>query len=245
MAKEYKIEIEKRELTDNLKQLRSDGQIPGVYYSHDSKENILFKMNLSELREVVKSGAQIFKVNVGGKLRDVIFKSVQYHPVKENVQHIDLYGVDMNVAINIKVPLVIVGVGECLGIKEEGGVINTPLTELEISCLPSDIPQSIEVDVTELHLGDSLQAENIILDEKLTLVTSSDTTIASVTHAALEIEPEVEEDELEEGMEGEEGVEGEEGAEGEEGVEGSQDDASDKKDDTSDKKDDVDSSSNK
>ena len=225
MAKEYKIEIEKRELTDNLKKLRYDEQIPGVYYSHDSKESVLFKMNLSELREAVKSGAQIFTVSVGGKLRNVIFKSVQYHPVKESIQHIDLYGVDMNVAINIKVPLVILGAGECIGIKEEGGVINTPLTELEVSCLPADIPKSIEVDVTDLHLGDSLQAEQLTLDDTLTLVTSLDATIASITHAALEIEPEVEEDDL--GLEeGEEGEEGEESAE-----ESTGDDSTEKKDD--------------
>ena len=102
MAKEYKIEIEKRTLEDNIKQLRSNDLIPGVYYSHDSKESILFQMNLSELRNAIKSKAAIFQVNVGGELRNVIFKSVQYHPVKESIQHIDLYGVDMNVKINIK-----------------------------------------------------------------------------------------------------------------------------------------------
>ena len=208
MAKEYKIEIEKRTPGDNLKHLRSENIIPGVYYSHDSKESILFQMNLSELRNAIKSGAAIFQVSVGGKLRNVIFKSVQYHPVKEIVQHIDLYGVDMNVAINIKVPLEIIG--ECVGVKEDGGVINIPLTEIEISCLPSDIPQSIEVDITELHLGDSIQAENLQLEEGLTLVTSPDATIASVTHAAIEVEPEVDEDELGEGVEGEEGAEGSE-----------------------------------
>ena len=89
---------------------------------------------------------------------------------------------------------------------------------------------TIEVDVTELHLGDSLQAENLILDDTLTLVTSLDATIVSITHAALEIEPEVEEEELE----------FEEGAEDEEGAEGSKDAA----DDTSDK-DDADNKSNK
>ena len=205
MAKEYKIEIEQRNLNVKLKQLRSQGIIPGVYYSHDSNDSILFQMDLSELRNAVKSGAAIFQVSVGGKLRNVIFKSVQYHPVTESVQHIDLYGVDMNVAINIKVPLEITG--ECIGIKEDGGVLNTPLTEIEISCLPTDIPQSIKVDITELHLGDSLQAENLELVDGLSLVTSPDSTIASVTHAALEVEPEVEEDELEEGAEGEEGSE--------------------------------------
>ena len=223
MAKEYKIEIEKRELSEKAKYLRYAECIPGVYYSHDSKESILFKMNVSELREAIKSGAQIFKVSVGGKLRDVIFKSVQYHPVTDAVQHIDLYGVNMDVAINIKVPLVIIG--ECIGVKEDGGVISTPLTELEISCLPSNIPQSIEVDITELHLGDSIQAENLTLDDTLTLVTSPDSTIASVTHAAIEIEPEVEEDELGEGIEGEE-------SETEEGGEGTAEDSSDKTDGT-------------
>ena len=206
MVKEYKIEIEKRESGVKIKHLRANDLIPGVYYSHDSKESILFQMNLSELRNAVKSGAAIFQVSVGGKLRNVIFKSVQYHPVTESVQHIDLYGVDMNVAINIKVPLVIIG--ECVGVKEDGGVINTPLTEIEISCLPSNIPQSIEVDITDLHLGDSIQAENLELADGLELVTSGDSTIVSVTHAAVEVEPEVDEDELEEGMEGEEATEG-------------------------------------
>jgi len=204
MAKEYKLEIKKRELSENVKHLRNTGGIPGVYYSHDSKDSILFKISESELRNAVKSGAAIFQVSVGGELRNVIFKSVQYHPVKETPQHIDLYGVDMNVAITIRVPLEIIGIGECKGVKEDGGVINTPLTEVEVSCLPLNIPQSIEVNVTDLRLGDSLQAENLDLDETLTLITSGDSTVASITHAAVEVEPE-ESDELAEGEEGEEG----------------------------------------
>jgi len=202
MTKEYKIEIEKRTSEDNVKYLRSNDIIPGVYYSHDSKDSILFKMIVSELRNAIKSGAAIFQVSVGGKLRNVIFKSVQYHPVQETVQHIDLYGVDMNVAINIRVPLILVG--ECIGVKEDGGVLNTALTEIEISCLPSEIPQSIEADITELRLGDSLQVENLSLGEGLSLVTSPEATIASVTHAAVEVEPEVEEDELDSSEDSEE-----------------------------------------
>ena len=201
MSREYKLEIEKRSLDSKVKNLRKDGIIPGIYYSHDSTESILFQMHLSELRHAVKSGASIFQVSVGGKLQNVLFKSVQYHPVTEDVQHIDLYGVDMKTAISIKVPLVIDG--QCVGVKEEGGVINIALTEIEISCLPSDIPQSIIVDITNLHLGDSLQAENIQLDEGLELVTSPDSTIVSVTHAAVEAEPEVEE-ELDDAVEGSE-----------------------------------------
>jgi len=176
MAKEYKIEIKKRISGVNIKELRSQDIIPGIYYSHDSKESILFQMTLSELRNAIKSGAAIFQVSVGDKLRNVIFKSVQYHPVKDTVQHIDLYGVDMNVVINIKVPLNVIG--ECIGVKEDGGVMNLPLTEIEISCLPSNIPQFLEIDITELHLGDSLRAENLELGDEDTLVTSPDSTIA-------------------------------------------------------------------
>jgi len=201
MAREYKLEIEKRQADVKLKNLRKEGVIPGVYYSHDSKESILFQMQLSELRNAVKSGAAIFQVSVGGNLRNVLFKSVQYHPVTDSVQHIDLYGVDMDTAISIKVPLDVIG--ECVGVKEDGGVISIALTELEISCLPSDIPQNITVDITDLRLGQSIQAENLQLDSGLELVTSADATIASVTHAAVEVEPEVDEDidETDEGAE--------------------------------------------
>ena len=222
MAKEYKIEIEKRILGVNIKELRSQDIIPGIYYSHDSKESILFQMTLLELRNAIKSGAAIFQVSVGNKLRNVIFKSVQYHPVKDTVQHIDLYGVDMNVAINIKVPLNVIG--ECIGVKEDGGVMNMPLTEIEISCLPSNIPKFLEIDITELHLGDSLRAENLELGDGVTLVTSPDSTIASVTHAVVEVEPEVEEDELGKGEEGSEDSE-----EGSDSGDGSSTDSNDSK----------------
>ena len=215
MAKEYKIEIEKRELTDNLKQLRSDGRIPGVYYSHNSKESILFKMQFSQLKDAIKSGAAIFKVSVGGKLRDVIFKSVQYHPVQEIVQHIDLYGVDMKRVVTVKVAIHLTGTA--LGVIEEGGVLVQSLNELVVECLPADIPDSVQVDISELNLGDSIKVADITISDKLELKTAEEQTIASVTHAIKEEElaPAVEEDEefMEEGEEGEEGAEGtEEGA---------------------------------
>ena len=93
MAKEYKLEVEKRDSTkkSDLKKYRKDGKIPGVYYSYDSKESINFLISQSEINQALKSDANIFAINVGGENRNVLFKSVQYHPVTESITHIDLY----------------------------------------------------------------------------------------------------------------------------------------------------------
>ena len=177
---DYKIEVSKRELSNKksfVKNLRNNGEIPGVYYSHDSKESIPFMVAQKVLREALKSNAQVYKINVGNKLRDVIIKSMQYHPMTEEIVHIDLYGVDMDTKVIVKVPIIITG--QAIGIKE-GGVLNQNMTELEVECLPSDIPQNIEVDISDLELGDTLRLENITVSEKLELVGDNETLIASI-----------------------------------------------------------------
>ncbi len=177
---DYKIEVSKRELSNKksfVKNLRNNGEIPGVYYSHDSKESIPFMVAQKVLREALKSNAQVYKINVGNKLCDVIIKSMQYHPMTEEIVHIDLYGVDMDTKVIVKVPIIITG--QAIGIKE-GGVLNQNMTELEVECLPSDIPQNIEVDISDLALGDALRLENITVSEKLELVGDNETLIASI-----------------------------------------------------------------
>ena len=193
-AKEFKLEINKREGSGKKasKQIRREGGIPGIYYSHDSKESISFSMDQKELFEAKKSGAHIFNISVGTKKRNVIFKSVQYHPVTDDILHIDLYGVKMDEKITIKVSIHLTG--DAIGVKEEGGVLNSPTSEIEISCFPMDIIGAIDVDVSELSIGNSMQAVDIQLGDKHTLISSPDTVIASVTHAMREEETAVEED---------------------------------------------------
>jgi large subunit ribosomal protein L25 len=201
MAKQYKLTVEKREATGrkDLRGLRKDFKIPGVYYSYEGS-NILFQIAKNEIKSAIQSGANIFTVNVGGNEQNVIFKSVQYHPVTEEIIHIDLYGVDMTKSISIKIPLTYTGTPT--GVTAEGGVLITNLNEIEISCLPSDIPDNIEVDISDVSLGENIQAGDIDMGDKFDLVTMSDTALMSVTHAAVEAEPE------EEDVEGEEGEEG-------------------------------------
>jgi large subunit ribosomal protein L25 len=201
MAKQYKLTVEKREATGSkdLRGLRKDFKIPGVYYSYEGS-NILFQIAKNEIKNAIQSGANIFTVNVGGNEQNVIFKSVQYHPVTEEIIHIDLYGVDMSKSISIKIPLTYTGTPT--GVTAEGGVLITNLNEIEISCLPSDIPDNIEVDISDVSLGENIQAGDVDMGDKFDLVTMSDTALMSVTHAAVEEEPE------EEDVEGEEGEEG-------------------------------------
>ena len=212
MANEHKIEINKRVDINpqSLKQLRRNGNIPGIYYSAISKDSIPIFITQKDYYTAIKSGARIFNILVENKKQNVLFKSVQYHPVTEEVLHIDLYGIRMDQTINIKVVLLLTG--DAIGVKDEGGILNQPLNEIEIQCLPADIPDSIKLDISELGMGDSLNASDIILDEKLTLITSEDAVAVSVTQPMKEIEPEVEidEDELFLDEDGEP-IEGEEG----------------------------------
>jgi len=205
MANEHKIEINKRQETSKkeLKKMRKDGNIPGIYYSGGSNESIPIIIAKHDFNLALKSGARIFNIAVGDKKQNVLFKSVQYHPVTDEIIHIDLYGVRMDQAINIKVLIELIG--DAIGVKDEGGILNQPLNELEIQCLPGDIPDLIELDISELAMGNSLNASDIKLDDKFSLVTPEDSVIVSVTQPMKEVDPTIETDEDEEFIEGEEG----------------------------------------
>lgn len=202
---QYKIEVQKRDVSNkksDIKALRHADKIPGVYYSHDSKSSITFIVDQKILREALKSTSQVYKISVGGKDRDVIIKSVQYHPISENILHIDLYGVKMDTQVSLKVPILFVG--QCEGVKA-GGVLNQNLTELEVSCLPSNIPQNIEVDVSNLNIGDFIRLTEISVDSTITLVGDAELLIASVT-LPTKVEEETTEEILEDDITATEGV---------------------------------------
>jgi large subunit ribosomal protein L25 len=176
---DYKIEVKKRELSSKksfVKELRNNGDIPGVYYSHDSKESLPFAVSEAVLNEAIKSDSQVYKINVGSKARDVIIKSVQYHPISEKMMHIDLYGVKMDTMITLKVPMLFTG--QSIGVKE-GGVLNQNLTDIEVTCLPNNIPQNIEIDITDLNIA--IRLEQLKVGEGVELVGELDLLIASVT----------------------------------------------------------------
>tara|TARA_B100001750_G_C15393355_1_gene538650 strand:+ start:290 stop:979 length:690 start_codon:yes stop_codon:yes gene_type:complete len=212
MANEFSLEVSKREISNkgNIKSIRREDKVPGIFYSHDSKSSIPFSIERKTLKEAHQSGARIFNITVGGKKRTVIFKSVQYHPITDQAIHVDLYGVKMDqmVAVNVELKLI----GSAIGITE-GGILVPGLNELSIECLPMNIPEFLEVDVSNLELGNSFRVENLTLDDTINILSSPDQIIASVTHPMKEEEPQVVEDEeMDEEFMEEEGEEKKEGS---------------------------------
>ena len=187
MANEFKIEVHKRELSakkSDMKILRREQKIPGIFYSFDSKESIPLYIDQKTFTEASKSGAKIFNIAVGKDKRNVIFKSIQYHPVTDDILHVDLYGVDMKRKVNVKVNINLIG--NALGVANEGGVLVQSLNEIDLDCLPADIPDSIDADISELALGQVFKVADLNVPEQLEIKTPDDQTIASVTHAMQE-----------------------------------------------------------
>ena len=225
MSKEFNLNVDKRDLTNKggRKRALNEGKVPGVYYSHDSKESLSFYIEKTELIHAQKADTQIFNISVGGKKRNVLFKSIQYHPVTDEIIHIDLYGIRMDQLVSVNVTINVSGTAKGV---IEGGIVVQNLNEIELECLPMDIPQSIDIDISHLDIGDSLRCEEIELDEKLNMKTPEDQIIISVTQPMKEEEvaPVVDEEDLE----GDEAL-SEEGEESTDSDEASGEDSEDRK----------------
>ena len=198
MSSEFNLNVDKRDLINKggRKRALNKGKVPGIYYSHDSKESTPFYIEKTELSRAQKADTQIFNISVGGKKRNVLFKSIQYHPVTDEIIHIDLYGIKMDQLVSVNVTINISGTAKGV---IEGGILVQNLNEIELECLPMDIPQGIDIDVSHLDIGDSLRCEEIELDEKLNMKTPEDQIIISVTQPMKEEEvaPVVDEEDLE------------------------------------------------
>ena len=196
MSKEFNLSVDKRDLTNKggrRRNLREGKRIPGIYYSHDSKESIPFYIDKNEIVKAQKADSQIFNITVGSKQRNVLFKSVQYHPVTDEIMHIDLYGIKMDQVVSVSISLNIIGTAKGV---VEGGVMVQSLNELEVECLPMDIPSMIDIDVSELQIGDSFKVEDVKIEDNVAIKSSADQIIVSVTQAMKEEVQEVESDEM-------------------------------------------------
>ena len=185
--------------------LRKDGIIPANYY-YKGEENINLSVVKLELLKSLRSGHRIFEVTLKGSTQYVMLKEIQYHPVTDDIIHIDLMRIRRDEKINISVPLVLEGTAT--GVKE-GGVVMQNLTSIEINCLPADVPEQIVIDISDLEMHTSLNVEDLEVSEELEILTSNDLTVVSCQPPKEEVEeePEEEEIELEEGEEPEEGAE--------------------------------------
>lgn len=177
--------------------LRSEGRIPAILYGA-ATDPVLLSVDIKELEQTFKKAASIQALlnlvvhDSETYTKPVIVKELQTHPTTEAFLHADFYEIDMENKITVNVP--ILQVGKSKGV-EEGGLLQSIRRELEITCYPNQIPAAIEVDVTDLVIGDSLHVKSIPLPEGVEIQTETDFTVLTVISAKVEIEePEVEEE---------------------------------------------------
>ena len=209
----YKLNVENRPITGKktAKKLRNKGIIPGVLY-FKGEEPIQIAVDKLVMYHALHSGQRIYEIDVAGTTQYVMVKEMQYHPVTDALIHIDFMRVRRSEKINISVPLMLIG--ESLGVKE-GGVLSQSLTQIEIECLPTDVPEQIELDVTDLEMNSSYSVADVkIKDEEITIISEQELNVVSIHPPVAEEEPIVEEE-----LEDEEEIEGEAEGEGEESKE--------------------------
>ena len=205
MAQYAKLEIIPREETGSktAKALRKEGKIPTNYY-YSGQENVNLAIDRKVFRQAIHSGSHIFEIEQEGESQYVMIKEVQYHPVNDEIIHIDLMRVRRDVKMTISVPIILEGTA--VGVKE-GGILTQNLQTLEISCLPSDVPEHIIVDVTEFELNHVMNVGEIKVPDNIDIVTAEDMDVLAIVPPKEEsLEPEIPTDEeLEEGALAEEG----------------------------------------
>ena len=214
-----KIEVTKRGSVGrgHCRRLRNNGRIPIIFYGKERNES--YSLAEPDFRSLEKvAGTSLVELEPDeGEASLALIKDVQRDPCTDAILHIDFIEVTRGEELQTKVPLVIVGEAE--GVKVEGGIIDIMVREVEVRCRPSVLPSEIEIDVSELKLGDSLHISALTEIEGVTYIGDDDLTLVScVGTASGRAEAEDLEGEEGEGEEGEEG-EGEEG-EGEEGDDG-------------------------
>lgn len=196
------------------RKLAAEGLIPAVLYGAGREPMaISISRHDFELYMSHHGAAGVMQLELSGEKKPVnaLIKDVQYAPVKGNVVHIDFLAVRMDVAIASVAPLNFIN--DPVGVRE-GGVLTVALHEVNLEALPSDLPESIEVDVAELQIGESLHVSDIAPPSGVTLLDDAETVIASVTPPTVAVEEEAAE--VIEGEEAEPEVIGESAEESEE-----------------------------
>jgi large subunit ribosomal protein L25 len=180
--------------------------------------------------------ASILTLNLDGKKESVLLRDYQMHPVRNNIQHIDLQRIDENKKLSVKIPFHFLNEDVAPGVKLEGGVVSHIMVDVDISCLPKDLPTYIEVDLVNLSIGDSIHLSEIKAPEGVELTALSEENDPIITSVS---KPKVVVEETPVAAEVEEGEEGAEAAEGgdDKAAEGGDDKAAEGGDEKSDKKD--------
>jgi large subunit ribosomal protein L25 len=173
MSTSFEIVAEPREITGKgeSRRLRSKNWVPGIVYG-GGRDAIPIRVPHSEILQQLDNEAfysHVLTLKIGGGSEKVVLKDIQRHPCKPQIQHIDLQRVSETQRIRLTVPLHFVGEERATGVKL-GGMVSRHMTEVEVSCLPKDLPEFIDVDLSSLTLGDAAHLSDLQIPEGVDLV---------------------------------------------------------------------------
>ena len=194
---------------------RSGDKVPGIIYGAE-EDPFNLTLNTNELKKAMQNEAffsQILDVKFDGKTQQAVLRDMQRNPASEKVLHVDFMRISANKPIQVSVPLHFVNEDKCKGVRLGGGTIAHTMNEVEISCLPRNLPEFIEVYMAELDVGELIHLSDLALPEGVEIVALShgdDRAVVSVQ--APRVETEEEEDVLEAAAGGEEAADDSEAA---------------------------------
>lgn len=207
--KKPKLKVELRDNTGKEinKKLRKEGIVPGVLYSPHDKENLILKIKTNELSKLLSAkshGLIDLEIDDGKKKvsRLAVIKDLQYNSLKRQIVHVDFYGVTLKEKLTLEIDIELIG--EPIGV-EEGGILQVELRKVEIECLPSQVPENLKADLSNLKVGDHISVGGMKIPEGVEVLTAPDRIVAAVVLPTKIEEVVEEEEEAVEGVEGEEG----------------------------------------
>jgi large subunit ribosomal protein L25 len=175
------------------RRLRHEGKVPAILYGGHSEARALTlsHQKLIVMLENERFYSTILSLKVGDQTQNAILKDVQRHPYKNAIVHIDFQRVEDNQKIRMSIPLHFVGASVSPGVKTQGGLVSHLRNEVEVSCLPKDLPEFIEVDMSALALNESIHMSQLKIPEgvELTALAKEDAAVASI-HSPRAEEPE-------------------------------------------------------
>ena len=150
---------------------RNADMIPAILYGA-GKDPLSLTLAHKDIHKACENEAffsHIITINAGGDSQQAIIKDLQRHPAKDRIMHADFLRIQMDQAITVEVPLHFLNEDSCLGVRQGGGNVSHNMTSIEISCLPGDLPEYIEVDIEDLDLGDAIHMSDLKLAEELSI----------------------------------------------------------------------------
>ncbi len=213
MSNDFDLVAELREQgkgTSSSRRLRRSGFVPGIIYGA-GKETISLTIDHNQLLRKLNVDnflSSIISIQINDKKEDVLIKDIQVHPSKQQVMHLDFLRIKSDEIIRVSVPVIFLNEESAIGVKLEGGTVTPLMNEIEVSCLPKNLPENLEIDIIDMKVDDMLYLEDIELPDgvEIPLLTQEEPNNELVVAIrVLRIAEEAVEDvELEEGAEGDE-----------------------------------------